>query len=331
MKRYSHVCINYIDDFLIIGDDYLACKSALDCLLSLIPSLGLKINWDKVEGPLTSLSFLGVQIDCVSRTLSLPPKKLLTVKSMIASWMTKQRATKREIQQIVGKLNWCSRVVQGGRTFMRNLIDLIAKLKKPHHHIKLSYGAKQDLLWWRTGLELFHGKIGFCCDVPLPNFEFSTDACLVGGGAHFRDDWFYVNWVLDMPEVANSHINVLELETIHLAAEFWGSKWQGLHILVRSDNSATVSAINKGTSKSPELLKIVQKLFWLAVKFQFKLTALFIPGRLNILSDLISRLHSMDHAMDAQCFLGSVGSSIECNSHMTEASFLYLQAMWLGT
>jgi hypothetical protein len=250
---------------------------------------------------------------------------------LIDKWVTKRRASKREIQQIVGKLNWCSRVVQGGRTFMQNLIDLIAKLKKPHHHIRLSNAAREDLLWWKTGLELFHGRTGFCCDVPLPNYEFSTDACLVGGGAHFRNDWFYVNWATDMPEKAASHINVLELETIHLAAEYWGSKWQGLHILVRSDNSATVSAINKGTSKSPELLSIVQRLFWLSVKYQFKLSALFIPGRLNILSDLISRLHSVDHAIEAQCFLGCVGSSIECNSHMTLASFLYLQAEWRKT
>ena len=181
MKRWNFVCINYIDDFLIFGDDFGACKSALDCLLSLIPTLGLEVSWEKVAGPASSLSFLGIQIDWVARTLSLPPKKLMEVKHLIDIWLTKTKATKRQVQQLVGKLNWCSRVVRGGRTFMRNLIDLISKLKKTHHQIRLNKAAKSDLQWWKTGLDLFHGSTPFCCDAPLPNFEFSTDACLVGG------------------------------------------------------------------------------------------------------------------------------------------------------
>ena len=111
----------------MIGEDYDACKLALCCLVHLIPKLGLEVNWDKVEGPSPSLSFLGVQIDCVSHTLSLPPKKLLQVKELISSWSQKQKVSKKELQHLVGKLNWCARVVFGGRSFMRNLINLISK------------------------------------------------------------------------------------------------------------------------------------------------------------------------------------------------------------
>jgi hypothetical protein len=67
MARMNFVCLAYIDDFLVIGENYEACKLALCCLLDLIPKLGLEVNWEKVEGPSPSLSFLGVQIDCVSR------------------------------------------------------------------------------------------------------------------------------------------------------------------------------------------------------------------------------------------------------------------------
>jgi hypothetical protein len=147
---------------------------------------------------------------------------------------------------------------------MRNLIDLISKLKKSHHHIRLTPAARADLEWWDKGLDLFHGTTGFNCDVPLPSYEFSTDSCLVGGGAHFRDKWFYVNWATDMPEMENCHINVLELEVINLAAELWGDQWRGKHILVRS---ATVSAINKGSVRNPSMLAIIQQIFWLSVKF----------------------------------------------------------------
>ena len=210
---------------------------------------------------------------------------------------------------------------------MRNLIDLISKLKHAHHRIRLTLAAKADLAWWDKGLDLFHGTTGFNCDVPLPSYEFSTDVCLVGGGAHFQDQWFYVNWHTDMPEISDSHINILELEVIHIAAELWGEHWRGKHILVRSDNSATVSAINKGSVRNPAMLAIIQQMFWLSVKFEFRLSAAFLPGRLNILSDNISRLHSIDSSINLGSFLGS---DIECNGHMSQNMFMFLQNQWMS-
>ena len=73
---------------------------------------------------------------------------------------------------------------------------------------------------------------------------------------------------------------------------------------MRSDNSATVAAINNGTSRSPDLLCFIQKMFWLSVKFGFKLSANFIPGRLNVLSDRLSRLHDIVAACEFQSYNG---------------------------
>jgi hypothetical protein len=258
----------------------------------------------------------------------LPPKKLLKIKELIASWSLKQKATKKELQHLVGKLNWCARVVFGGRSFMRNLINLISKLKKSHHRIRLTKPAKADIFWWSKGLEFFHGTTGFLCDSPLPSYEFATDSCLVGGGGHFGNEWFYVNWVVDIPEISESHINVLELETVLIAAELWGSSWRDKCILVRSDNMATVSAVNKGSSRSEEMLGIVQRLFWLSVRYGFRLKAVFIPGKENILADLISRLHSSESAHSLESFLSLNSEPVECVGHMTEDSFLFLQESW---
>jgi hypothetical protein len=80
---------------------------------------------------------------------------------------------------------------------MRNLINLIGKLKQSHHRIRLTKAAKSDISWWVVGLDCFHRTTGFLCDSPLPSYEFATDSCLVGGGGHFGDKWFYVNWAND--------------------------------------------------------------------------------------------------------------------------------------
>jgi hypothetical protein len=210
---------------------------------------------------------------------------------------------------------------------MRNLINLMTKLRFSHHHIRLSASAKADLLWWKSGLEFFHGHMPFTSDIALPSHQFSTDACLLGGGAMFGGDWFYVSWQSDVPEVCEKHINVLELETVLIAAERWGHLWEGLHILVRSDNTATVAAINKGTSRSVDLLEIIQNLFWLSVKHGFKLSASYLPGHLNILSDQISRMNDSAAAIVAKSLLTD-DSVIESNGHMTKKTFLWLQDCW---
>jgi hypothetical protein len=182
LARKNIVCCGYIDDFLLICDDLTHCTESLKYIVELVESPGLSVNWDKVAGPLQKLTFVGVDIDCMSRTLALPEKKLSKVRELVRSWLGKTKVTKKCVQKLVGKLNWCCRVVQGGRTFMRNLINLISKASQPHHYIRVGKAAKADLMWWDKGLRLFHGYTPFPADIPLPSTSFSTDACLRVGG-----------------------------------------------------------------------------------------------------------------------------------------------------
>jgi hypothetical protein len=139
-----------------------------------------------------------------------------------------------------------------------------------------------------------------------------------------------VSWEQDYPEIAKSQINVLELKTVQVAMELWGPYFKGKHIVVRSDNTATVAAVNKCTSKSPELMILVRNLFWLSVKYDFRLTASFIPGRLNVLSDKISRLEDRNIAFELiELLSGNTDSILECSSSMSYPAFLRLQECWV--
>jgi hypothetical protein len=178
-------------------------------------------------------------------------------------------------------------------------------------------------------LDIFHGHTPFCTDIPLPSYVFATDACMKGGGAHFYDDWCYFNWELDLPDVSHSHINVLELEMVYQSAVRWGKWWSGSHVCVRSDNSATIAAVNKGTSKSRDLLEVIERLFWLSILFNFKLSAVFLAGVDNILADRISRLHELNSAHDAQQLLmNNPGEVVYCINHMSHVSYVSLQEEW---
>jgi len=259
----------------------------------------------------------------------LSPNKLNDVRVLIGKWSTKKRATKKDLQHLIGKLNWCARVVTGGRTFMRNLINCMCQVKQSNYHVRLTKSARADIAWWKIGLDIFHGTTSFTCDAPLPSSFFSTDACSTGAGGHFGLNWFFVSWLHDMPEMSDKHINLQELKTVEIAAELWSHDWHGKHIVVSSDNAATVACINKGTTRSVDLLDTVHKLFWLSVKNNFKLSAKFIPGKLNILSDRLSRMFDPLAALEAQLLLSGVcDPPLECVGAMSYDTFLYLQECW---
>ena len=326
MRRRGLSVISYLDDFLVVGDSFHSCWYAFDTLCTLLQSLGFNINWDKVIPPCQSLPFLGVHLNTITRRMSLPFDKLQELRALIKRWIKKKSFTKRELQQIIGKLNWAAKVVKGGRVFLRRLIDQMTMLRRPHHHTRLSSAARADLEWWNYGLTIFHGHASFTCDALPPTGNFTTDACLVGGGAYYAGDWFYCHWQTDCPSMADAHINCLETQTILMAAYRWAHLWSGCHLRVSCDNTTSVAAINKGTSKSPVIMACLRQLFWLSVKFDFKITAHYLPGSKNHLADTISRLHELYHASlfftsicDADMFVNTFG-------HMSQSTFLCLQS-----
>ena len=62
------------------------------------------------------------------------------------------------------------------------------------------------------------------------------------------------------------------------------------NVLVCSDNTTTVACINKqGGTKSRELTKMAWKFLTLADQLNCQLQARHVPGRLNVLADVLSR------------------------------------------
>ena len=61
----------------------------------------------------------------------------------------KPSTTLKDLQSLLGLLNFCTKVVVPGRTFLRRLIDLTKGITRPSHHIRLNKEARADLACWR--------------------------------------------------------------------------------------------------------------------------------------------------------------------------------------
>ena len=277
--------------FLVIGRTKEECQHAFDTLMRLLLDLGFQISPCKVVPPCQQLVFLGVQFDTINLELSLPQTKLEKTTEVVASFLTRNCATKHQLQQLACKLNWACRVVYGGRTFLRSVTDCINALQSSSAKCKLTPEFRQDLFWWHNFLLVFNGKRHFHNKLPITDAQ--TDACSTATGAYFWGDWVYSYLPADAPQVAPMHINYKEAFAIYIAARRWAPFWANHHVIIQCDNEAAVAMINKGSTRNTTVMAWLRHLFWLSAVHNFHTTAIHIPGKNNIVADRISRLHDL--------------------------------------
>ena len=324
-RRDYSLLVVYLDDFLIIGETKEACQEAYDALCNLLVALGFQLSSTKLIPPTQCLVFLGAEIDTVNMSLSLPQAKLEDLKSVVLSFLHRQQASKRQLQQLAGKLNWACKVVYGGRTLLRRVLDCLNTLTNPSSRCRLTADFHKDLLWWYGFLDSFNGKCDFMDNRPVSSLY--TDASQFGLGASFEGDWFYSHVITDYPWLCDMHINYKEAVCVILAVYRWASHWQNKTVIVRCDNTAAVAMLNKGSTRHPVMMQFLRGLFWLSATFNFRIKAYHIPGVQNVEADHVSRLHESSHFLAYCTHLLSCGVNlctlVACH-HMSESSYYYL-------
>ena len=121
---------------------------------------------------------------------------------------------------------------------------------------------------------------------PSSGIPISSPRTTKSGATHQVPEWFQLRWAPPLLELQTA---IKELIPILLACAVWGSHWHGITVRANCDNEAVVTVINSGYSKEPFLSHLLRCIFFFSAKYDFLLTAAYIPGRLNTLADAISR------------------------------------------
>lgn len=294
VKRMMHSrgftgLVVYLDDFLILESSYERCLDAMHTLIKLLRQLGFSISWKKVEGPTQRLTFLGIEFNSETQTLHLPMAKLQEFRTLLTEFRTRTRASRRQLQQLAGKLNWACQVIRGGRTYLRRILNLIQPLRQANHKIRLDNNFYADIDWWINYIDLFNCRPVFA--IPTVDAPVFMDACSSASGIFFNGDWQYTVFNWDWPDIADFHINYKEVLSLILAARRWGHLWTNCNVKIFTDNTTARAIINKGTCRNPVVMCYLRELFWIAATHNFSVQAVYIRGSSNILADSISRLH----------------------------------------
>ena len=173
------------------------CCTDLKNFLSLCEYLGVPIAPEKTVGPRTTLTFAGIELDTILCEARLPADKITKSKALLSKFLQRKKATLKEVQSLIGLLNFACSVVVPGRAFLRRLIDLTKDIRCASHFIRLSRSVKADVRIWKSFLDDFNGRSFFLGDFwsNSVNLNLYTDsAASLGFGAIFGQFWCFGEW-----------------------------------------------------------------------------------------------------------------------------------------
>ena len=221
--------------------------------LALCAELGFPVAPEKIEGPTTSLIFLGIEMDTVTQQLCLLGEKQERLLAAIAQWMNRVACStprgsgkKRALLSLLGLLNYAAVAVRPGRAFLHSLFRAAATVQDLDHWVHLNGVARADLSWWYTLLQVWNGTS--IMPPTNPSHVVRSDASGSWGcGAVYEDVWFQLQWPPSWQAVS---IAPKELVPIVVAVILWGPHWAGQCICCLCDNSSSSCHQQRGCQGS---------------------------------------------------------------------------------
>jgi hypothetical protein len=282
---------HYLDDWLIRGPSREVVEQAVALVVDLCQLLGLVINPDKSEFlPRQRFQHLGVIFDTVTMRSYVPMARRLVLAKQALMLSRKSHVQAFAALQCCGRLVAAEPQVPLGRlhlrAFQRDIVQgWMHPMSKFRTQIWLSPQARADLEWWSDPLRLAQGA----SLLPFrPQVHLFTDASLSGWGAHLlsgqtvQGEW--------PAALAGQPINLLELQAVWLALRRFRPFLVGQAVQVHLDNTVAAFYINKqGGTRNPQLLDLTRQLLLWAESQQVALRARYIPGKLNVMADSLSR------------------------------------------
>ena len=91
---------------------------------------------------------LSIELDTVSQERRIDPTRVAEIINLLEAWSTKQHCTKRQLQSLIGKLNFIHIVWRPGKTSLRRMLNVLRRAHHTTHHPRLNQVFHRDLLGW---------------------------------------------------------------------------------------------------------------------------------------------------------------------------------------
>ena len=279
----------YLDDWLNLASSSTLCRDDLQVVLNFAQDLGFTINMQKSD--LVSkqeFEYLGVKFNTLSFTCSPSEGRIAALSQTIERFLGAQEVSLRDFLRLLGQMESMSTLLPLARCYKRPL------QREVHHRFQDMSNLKAMVNigpWFRQAVNQWLDPLWLHSAVPIrprpPQVFLYTDASRAGWGAHCLHGETSGLWPLDLQQ---NHINWLELMAVWLAMKHFQASLQGRWVTIVSDNSTSLSYIsNQGGSHSVTLSLLAEEMLVWAHTRAITLTVEFVPGKLNVIADQLSR------------------------------------------
>ena len=276
MHLHQFCVINYIDDFVGVPD---VAERSFECLYALLECLGLTISKKKLIPPTTEPVCLGVLVNTITGTISIPEEKLTQIVQTVKEWKTKVNRTKHELQSLLGQLLYIHKCVRPARVFLNRMLDVLHR-NYDKRVITLTQRFRRDLRWFDKFSLCFNGMSMYAHK--RSDYSAELDACLDGLGSVWN------NYVYHIP-ITRGHMQwtIVHLEMINILIALcaFAAHWAGKSMLIKCDNQAVVNVLTHKT-RDAFLGACAHNVWQVAALHDIDLTHVHIMGKDN---DLLSR------------------------------------------
>ena len=282
----------YIDDWLLLANSAVSCLQQAEVVLDLCMSLGFVLNEEKTDlVPSQQFLYLGMAFDTVEWTVAPSPQRVVRLLDSLSLARASEWITARSLASILGSMESMSLLLPLGRLHKRKVQRLFAqKWVQVSDNWSYRIPLGEDFLaatsqwldreWLSRGVPI---------TLPAPQEFLFTDASLGGWGAHLGNLTAAGQWTYAL---RGCHINRLELEAVWLALKQFVDSVECKHVLVNTDNTTVAFYINKqGGAHSFTLSLLAEQMLLWCQERRIVLTARYLPGKLNVLADALSRSH----------------------------------------
>ena len=107
--------------------------------------MNIPLSAKKTIGHTRVLEYLGIILDTVIMQARLPEETIVGITGFTQTILNKRSCTRKELEQLLGLLNFASRVILPGRAFVAYLYRLMSFVKEAYHYVHLNKECKTDL------------------------------------------------------------------------------------------------------------------------------------------------------------------------------------------
>ena len=116
--------------------------------------------------------------------------KLREIKQELQGWLYKTSAKRKEVESLIGKLQFLAKCVKAGRIFLSRIIQWIRTMQRGKTYTT-PLEARKDIAWWARFIDEYNGvSLLWMFKEPTTDKVIATDACPRGYGGTMGNEYF---------------------------------------------------------------------------------------------------------------------------------------------